>query len=491
MSNKKLTNLLFDNKHRCLMLINFKQNYGSKGFSSNTSNVETGGGPAHSDASSDLKPLPIEKKIPEIKAKKLTELSEVRQRSTHLNWFFDPAIDKAADQPLIKLNPMTMMYSGVSEDDSHLLNSSSYLRRELPIRLAHLIREFRNLPFIVACNPAILEIHERYIKAFRRFEVFQTVIKDFDDEEKFTELVRDTMTMNKDILAMLAEGFRDSRRYIKREEDVTKYLNHILIARLATRLLCEHHIDLHKQATKHDHQSQEPANANSSKSDESSSSSSSGSSSDKISSNRSGSDWVGIVNKHFSPKKLVESSVKLVTNLCINKYGSAPKVKIDGHIKATFPYISLPLEYILPEILKNAFRATIEHNRLVNNLTIPDVSVTIAINEKDFVIRIRDRGGGIPHECVSRIFNYHFTTSTENSQQTNDSNKDDNDGFNVICNTTHGLSVMHGYGFGLPTSKAYAEYLGGSIEFQTVQGIGTDFYLRFALFENAYGMVRI
>jgi [3-methyl-2-oxobutanoate dehydrogenase (acetyl-transferring)] kinase len=425
----------------------------------------------------------------ELKAKKMTELSELRQRSTHLNWFYDPAIDKAAHQPLIKLNPMTMMYSGVSNDDSHLINSSSYLRKELPIRLAHLIKEFRNLPFIVACSPQILEIHERYIKAFRNFEVFQSEIKDFDGEEKFTELVRDTMSMNKDILAMLAEGFRDSRRYIKHEDEISKYLNRILIARLATRLLCEHHIELHKQAKKFEQQQQQSHDSNEALANDPSSSSS-GSSNDKLSSlNRTGSDWVGIINKNFSPKKVIENSTKLVTSLCMNKYGTAPKVKIDGHIGATFPYISLPLEYILPEVLKNAFRATVEHSRLVNNPVIPDVSVTIAINEKDFVIRIRDRGGGIPHDFVSRIFDYHFSTSKENSQELNEN--EDNDGFNVICNTNHGLSVMHGYGFGLPTSKAYAEYLGGSITFQTLQGIGTDFYLRFALFENAYGIVRI
>jgi [3-methyl-2-oxobutanoate dehydrogenase (acetyl-transferring)] kinase len=296
--------------------------------------------------------------------------------------------------------------------------------------------------------------------------------------------------MNKDILAMLAEGFRDSRRYIKQEDEISKYLNRILIARLATRLLCEHHIELHKQAKKFEQQQQQQSHDSNEALANDPSSSSSGSSNDKLSSlNRTGSDWVGIINKNFSPKKVIENSSKLVTGLCMNKYGTAPKVKIDGHIGATFPYISLPLEYILPEVLKNAFRATVEHSRLVNNPVIPDVSVTIAINEKDFVIRIRDRGGGIPHDFVSRIFDYHFSTSKENSQELNEN--EDNDGFNVICNTNHGLSVMHGYGFGLPTSKAYAEYLGGSITFQTLQGIGTDFYLRFALFENAYGIVRI
>lgn len=34
------------------------------------------------------------------------------------------------------------------------------------------------------------------------------------------------------------------------------------------------------------------------------------------------------------------------------------------------------------------------------------------------------------------------------------------------------------FGFGLPTSRAYAEYLGGSLSIQSMQGIGTDIYLR-------------
>jgi [3-methyl-2-oxobutanoate dehydrogenase (acetyl-transferring)] kinase len=34
------------------------------------------------------------------------------------------------------------------------------------------------------------------------------------------------------------------------------------------------------------------------------------------------------------------------------------------------------------------------------------------------------------------------------------------------------------FGFGLPTSRAYAEYLGGTLHVMTMQGIGTDVYLR-------------
>ena len=38
--------------------------------------------------------------------------------------------------------------------------------------------------------------------------------------------------------------------------------------------------------------------------------------------------------------------------------------------------------------------------------------------------------------------------------------------------------ISYRYGFGLPGSKAYVEFLGGSLTIETMQGIGTDVYLR-------------
>ena len=42
--------------------------------------------------------------------------------------------------------------------------------------------------------------------------------------------------------------------------------------------------------------------------------------------------------------------------VCRSEYGVAPNVQIDGHVHSIFPYITTPLNYIVPEMLKNAFR---------------------------------------------------------------------------------------------------------------------------------------
>ena len=40
------------------------------------------------------------------------------------------------------------------------------------------------------------------------------------------------------------------------------------------------------------------------------------------------------------------------------------------------------------------------------------------------------------------------------------------------------ISSAARYGFGLPTARAYANYLGGSLTLESLEGIGTDVYLR-------------
>lgn len=410
---------------------------------------------------------------PPHKSRKKSDDSESRERLTNIRYFYaDQSIDRLSEKVLVRLNPISMMYMGVSDDNSHLLKTANYLRHELPIRVAHMIKEIRHLPFIIAVNPHILEIHERCIKTFHEFDNFDRTIRDAKAEKKFHEMVFNMLDMNKDLLGLLCDGFKDSRRYIRNEDYIRSHLTRILSTRLGIRLLCEHFIALNK----HSEVSIQ-------------------------SKNKESNDTVGIIHKKFSPKNLIEKTGRMVTRICLEKYGFAPKLKVDGHTNVEFPYLSLPLEYILPEILKNSFRATCENHK--DSPILPDVTVTIALNEKDCIIRIRDRGGGIPHELCDKIFDYHFTTVCEESKDDDFSLSTDgspSDGSTYTNNlmgglteasSSRGLAVMHGYGFGLPTSRAYAEYLGGSLTFQSMQGIGSDFYLRIALIDNEPGTVRI
>jgi len=67
-------------------------------------------------------------------------------------------------------------------------------------------------------------------------------------------------------------------------------------------------------------------------------------------------------------------------------YGHAPSVTITGHVDVSFPYIPTPLCYIIPEMLKNAFQATVEHHRNSDD-SLPNIEVTISVNDDELIIR--------------------------------------------------------------------------------------------------------
>ncbi|XP_078061502.1 branched-chain alpha-ketoacid dehydrogenase kinase-like isoform X1 [Mustelus asterias] len=356
-----------------------------------------------------------------------------KERSKAVSSFYNQSlIDSAAEKASVRLTPTTMLYAGKSPDGSHLLKSARYLLKELPVRIAHRIKSIRNLPFIMGCNPTILQVHELYIRAFQKLSEFPP-IKNSEVEGQYCRLLQQLLDDHKDVVTLLAEGFRESRRHVKDEAVIRLFLDKTLTSRLGMRMLATHHLALHEDRP----------------------------------------DFVGIICMRLSPKKVVEKWVDFARRLCEHKYGNAPRVRISGHVAARFPYIPMPLDYILPELLKNAMRATME-SHLDTPYNVPDIVVTIANNDVDFIIRISDRGGGIPHKCLDRVMDYHFTTVEASTQELQSTIM-----ANMVDMVNSGQSnPMHGFGFGLPTSRAYAEYLSGSLVVQSLQGIGTDIYLR-------------
>jgi len=145
-----------------------------------------------------------------------------------------------------------------------------------------------------------------------------------------------------------------------------------------------------------------------------------------------------------------------------------PRVKLNGHTEAEFPYIPIGVDYILQEVFKNAFRAVIEaHSNSARQM--PPIDVTIAVNREDFTIRIADRGKGMKSDVINKIWRYHFTTARGRSNYGGVGD--------LLSMANSNEKELAGYGIGLPISKAYAEYLGGNLEIKSMSGIGTDVYL--------------
>lgn len=88
-----------------------------------------------------------------------------------------------------------------------------------------------------------------------------------------------------------------------------------------------------------------------------------------------------------------------------------------AHSPSNSRYIPVHLEYILTEILKNAVRASVEHHQATRSTgPLPPVQVTIAPSPTFLSLRVRDEGGGIHPNSLSRIFSYAFTTAGRNAE---------------------------------------------------------------------------
>ncbi|CAG0884418.1 unnamed protein product [Darwinula stevensoni] len=372
---------------------------------------------------------------------------EERNRPRSAAFYYNQkTIDDAAAKPSVRLTPATILYAGKNSDGAHLLRSSQYLQRELPVRIAHRIAGFRTLPFVIGCNPTILSVHELYIQAFHILNEFPE-IQSLEDSRKYNGILRELLDAHKDVVTHLASGFRECRRY---DEDlIGQFLDRTLTSRLGIRMLAMHQLSLHDEQPNH----------------------------------------VGIINISMKVKDVLTKWCDFVSHLSQYKYGRSATFKLSGHINAAFPYIQLPLDYILPELLKNAARATIEYHGDVLPEDMPPITITIANNDVDFIIRISDRGGGIPHGNVNTVMHYNFSTATD------EENMDDHhggfSGMVEAANSAQTAGPMYGFGFGLPTSRAYAEYLGGGLHLQSMQGIGTDVYLRLRHVDGKFDSFRI
>jgi signal transduction histidine kinase len=269
-------------------------------------------------------------------------------------------------------------------------------------------------------------------------------ISTLEDEVKFTEVMADLVQTHSNTISILARGFLEARKYIS-PKDVTRFLDEHLRARIGTRLIAEQHLALHFSSQPHNEIMP-----------------------DDTQSEDSG--YIGVIDTQLRPAKVIQHCENVVGEICELKYGVRPHVVINGEPEYTFAHVPVHLEYIITELLKNAFRATVESgmekeaieitiaplpeyseengngNEGINAQDTEDAEEPKVITNKDqgnadvassaftgqtpssktsdsirplahstpgVTIRIRDRGGGISPENYTHIWDYSFTTFNE------------------------------------------------------------------------------
>ncbi|KAI1379349.1 alpha-ketoacid dehydrogenase kinase [Hypoxylon crocopeplum] len=413
--------------------------------------------------------------------------------SSHQKWSHPPHTATVTDDEIADLTNKHQHPLSLADLVKHgrpplsaeaLFSSANFTLSLLPIRLAHRIQALRNLPFIVVSNPNISKIYHNYVHSLSTLLPWKhRTIANLDAEIRFTSVLAELVQTHQDTIPILAKGFLECRRYISPQE-VTRFLDTHLRTRIGTRLIAEQHIALHYSSLPHFDPSASPTPCPEHPS------------------------YIGVIDTALSPSAVVDSCAGFVADICELKYGVRPHWVIDGEPDTTFASVPMHLEYIVTELLKNAFRATVENGRNREPVVVtiapepPDMGpprLTLGApaadkgafksdaikplddNAPGVTIRIRDRGGGIAPEVLPNIWSYSFTTFSEEDEDEipgTSHGGTSKDALGIISAAGGGGSSIAGLGYGLPLSRAYAEYFGGGISVQSLYGWGTDVYLR-------------
>ncbi|KKF96461.1 Pyruvate dehydrogenase kinase 2 mitochondrial [Ceratocystis platani] len=213
-----------------------------------------------------------------------------------------------------------------------------------------------------------------------------------------------------------------------------------------------------------------------------------------------------------------------VQDLVRSTYGPSvkiPEIRVAGHLTTSFPYILSHIEYIVGELLRNSMQAVVEqqlhHPELVQD-PLPAIEVTICSSAQHVILRISDRGGGIPRDELPYLWSFSkgpkskarlealqrvpLMAATLAELQTGESRRlrdeigradlrapsfatsTDPVAVSMPANSSSGsLTSLSSrppdlrLGMGLPLSRVYAEYWAGSLDVHSLEGYGTDAFL--------------
>jgi len=260
-------------------------------------------------------------------------------------------------------------FSQISRTQPTLLpisQSANYVRQELPIRIAHRIRDLQALPFVVMSNVHLEEVYNKYWHAFEVFRLLPT-ISNLEENEKFCELLKELLEDHLTIIPSLTIGIVESSHHLPAEL-LDGFMMRMLRSRISRRVLAEQHISLSEALDDPFHFFNDPSPSSSGSKAEGEGGGGDLASPNHFNSDQEIGDHVGIIYTHLSLSSVVKKGINLLNQMFkeeskeSGKEIKVPEILLDGDLKTRFAYIPEHLEYIVFELLKNAMRSTMKRD---------------------------------------------------------------------------------------------------------------------------------
>eukprot|EP00434_Breviolum_minutum_P037872 symbB.v1.2.033580.t2/scaffold4194.1/size43189/2 len=307
--------------------------------------------------------------------------------------------------------------------------AASLAYRELPIRYAQRILQIEALPGWQASRE-LVEVHRLYSENFKDIRLVELDLKEL---EPFTGVIGTIKGRMKEVIPMLATAMRNLQQTEGYSEAaIVQWLDTFFLSRIGTEMLTSQYMASAKP--------------------------------DAASRRRR----VGVVDYACDPVNICEQAARHARKLCKQHYNDAADVEIlvessiassfEIESRIRFPYVPNYLFYIMVELLKNSARATVEAQQESPGRR--SIVITIGADPSEVAIRVLDQAGGIPFHAADKVWSYMYSTASKAARNFDEQG-----------------TPLAGYGVGLPLSRLYARYLGGSLYLQSLPGVGTCAYL--------------
>jgi pyruvate dehydrogenase kinase 2/3/4 len=190
-----------------------------------------------------------------------------------------------------------------------LIQVASFLRRELPIRLAHRIEDLEDVP-VLSDMSSVRAVAELYKTSFSDLMALPPKIETAAQEELFAQTVENIYERHSSVLVQMARGAFEFRSVLHKkgkgdvefelQEETHAFLDRFYLCRIGIRVLIGQYLAL-----------RQPPVPN----------------------------YIGIICSQTSPYEIVKRAIDDAAFMCTRKYGDAPEVIMSGRLDMTFPYV--------------------------------------------------------------------------------------------------------------------------------------------------------
>ncbi|XP_077436768.1 pyruvate dehydrogenase (acetyl-transferring) kinase isozyme 1, mitochondrial isoform X1 [Vanacampus margaritifer] len=334
--------------------------------------------------------------------------------------------------------------------------SFTFLRQELPVRLANIMKEINLLPDNLLRTPSVRLVQSWYVQSLQ--EILEFKDKNTDDETvtyeyvfislshfsshlmshvthtssvSFTDAVIKIRNRHNDVIPTMAQGLVEYKDTHGTDpvvsQNVQYFLDRFYMSRISIRMLLNQHTLLFGG---------------------------------KVKVNPAHPKQIGSIDPHCRVSEVVKDAYENARNLCDRYYMNSPELTMEEYnVKdkgkpITMVYVPSHLYHMVFELFKNAMRATME--LYGDAMDHPPIRVQVGLGTEDLTVKVSDRGGGVPLRKIDRLFTYTYSTAPRPSI----------DGSRA--------APLAGYGYGLPISRLYARYFQGDLKLYSLEGFGTD-----------------